>query len=114
MIDFTVPETLYLMPQFSPGNQALQRLLALIQSSAVFVRDKSAAYLFCNSKKKVLRIIYWDGQRFIELIYRIDGGVFQWPTTEPKFMEISLFQIERLLRGDSLNPPLKSSFIFND
>ncbi|UUX33959.1 IS66 family insertion sequence element accessory protein TnpB [Fundicoccus culcitae] len=113
MIDFTIPETLYLMPRYSPANQDRQRLCTLIQSSSAFKPDHTAAYLFCNSRRNILRIIYWDGFRFTDLVYRLERGGFVWPYTEPKFMEISLQQLERLLRGDTLNPPLETSYIFN-
>lgn len=108
MIDFTLPNKLYLMPGYSSIRQSRTITSGLIQMSTVFNPSETAAYLFCNSRKDVLRILYWDGEFFMDIHYPLISGTFKWPLTESKFMEISLYQLERLLQGDTLTPRIQS------
>lgn len=112
MIDFTVPEKLYLMPGFGNTQEAFHRKTLFIQSTTVFKRNQTAAYLFCNKSKNRMRILYWDGEYFMDIVYRLESGSLKWPTTEPKFMEISLNQISRLLQGDSMDPTVRAPCLF--
>lgn len=116
MIDFTLPKKLYVMPGDSKMRQPFDITTLLIQSSQVFHPDETAAYLFCNGERNVIRIIYWDTQWFLDLRYPIHQGRLRWPSGTPKFTKISLMQLERLLRGDTLNPSIQSSslVLFHD
>lgn len=108
MIDFTLPDVIYLMPGSTSMRQPLSYLATLIQSSTAFHPHQSAAYLFCNDSRYILRILYWEGNSFMELRYHVEKGRFQWPGGDLKFREISLWQLERLLQGDALLPPIKA------
>lgn len=108
MIDFTIPSKLYLLTGSSNMRQLQERTELLIKASPVFNATETAAYLFCNSQKNLIRIFYWDGEWFMVLSYHVITGTLKWPSHEVKFQEISLAQLERLLRGDTLIPSVRA------
>ena len=108
MIDFTKPNTLYYLPGHTPSTMSMEALAQLIQSSQCFNSSETAAYMFCNRDRNRLRILYWDTQWFLNIIFPIQRGRLQWPAQEENFTEISLPQLERLLQGDAIKPPVSS------
>lgn len=107
MLDFTIPQKIYLMTGTSRMTQKMEARERLIQASPAFNPAETAVYLFCNTDKNQLKLVYWDGEWFMTLSYHIKEGRLRWPGAPIQFIEISHPQLERLLRGDTIEPSVK-------
>ncbi len=56
-------------------------------------------FLFCNSKRKLLKIIYWDRNGFCLWQKRLEKNKFPWPETEEDAREIKFEELKMLLDG---------------
>ena len=108
MIDFTKPKTIYYLPGATPVPLSMEGHAQLIQSSQSFNPHESAAYLFCNSSRNRIRILYWDTHGFLSIIFQLPKGRLKWPYQDGIFTEISSPQLERLLQGDTITPSVSS------
>jgi transposase len=56
-------------------------------------------YVFCNRRKDIIKILYWDRNGFCLWQKRLEEDVFRWPTTQQEVLEIDRTELEWLLRG---------------
>ena len=56
-------------------------------------------FLFCNSQRKLLKIVYWDRNGFCLWQKRLEKNKFPWPKTEEEAREIRLAELKMLLDG---------------
>lgn len=56
-------------------------------------------FLFCNSERKLMKIIYWDRTGFCLWQKRLEKDKFPWPETEEAAREIRLEELRMLLSG---------------
>jgi transposase len=56
-------------------------------------------FLFCNGKRKLLKIVYWDRNGFCLWQKRLEKNKFPWPETEEEAREIRFEELKMLLDG---------------
>ena len=56
-------------------------------------------FLFCNGKRKLLKIIYWDQNGFCLWQKRLEKNKIPWPETEEDAREIKFEELKMLLDG---------------
>ena len=60
----------------------------------------SCAFIFCNKKRKSIKILRYDSNGFILASKKLlEDMKFQWPRTPDEVKEISYQQVEWLLQG---------------
>jgi len=64
-------------------------------------------FLFCNKQRTRLKCLSWDQNGFWLGYKRLDGkgAKFVWPDSQEAARDISVRQLEMLLRGLSVDPP---------
>lgn len=68
-------------------------------------------YLFCNKKRKLMKILYWDRNGFCLWIKRLEQDLFPWPKNEIEVLEITREKLFMLLDGiDFFNTHKKLNF----
>lgn len=72
-----------------------------IMVSAHLKQDPFSGHLFafCNHRRTVLKILYWDRNGFCLWHKRLEHDKFRWPTTESQVHEISGRELRWLLEG---------------
>ena len=60
-------------------------------------------FVFCNRKKNILKILYWDRTGFCMFYKRLEKEKFQWPIQEGEKIEVSSRQLQWLLEGLELS-----------
>lgn len=56
-------------------------------------------FVFCNRRKTILKILYWDRNGFCLWYKRLEKDVFRWPRDEGEVMEIGHRELMWLLDG---------------
>jgi transposase len=56
-------------------------------------------YLFCNRRRNLLKVLYWDGNGFALWQKRLEKDTFPWPKNEKQALEINERQLKLLLEG---------------
>ena len=56
-------------------------------------------FVFCNRRKKLLKIIYWDRNGFCLWQKRLEKQTFKWPKTEAEVMLVGQRELRWLLDG---------------
>lgn len=72
-------------------------------------------FVFCNSKRTILKILYWDKNGFCLWQKRLEKDRFKWPETREETMDITSRELSWLIAGLNIHQahkPLKYSTIF--
>lgn len=59
-------------------------------------------FAFCNRKRDIIKILYWDYNGFCLVQKRLEKDQFQWPETEEGVLNIHGHELSWLLDGLSL------------
>ncbi len=60
-------------------------------------------YAFCNRKRDIIKILYWDRTGFCLWHKRLEKDRFQWPENKEEVLSISAQKLSWLLAGLSLD-----------
>jgi len=75
--------------------------------SEVCERDPLSGHLFvfCNRRKTLMKILYWDRNGFCLWYKRLERDRFRWPQGEDKLYEIGQRELQWMLSGLEINQP---------
>ena len=62
-------------------------------------------FVFCNKRRNILKILYWDRNGFCLWYKRLEKEKFRWPVNELEVLEISSRELGWLLDGIDINQP---------
>jgi len=72
-------------------------------------------FVFCNRKRTILKILYWDRNGFCLWQKRLEKDRFKWPCNQKEVMHITSRELSWLMAGLDIHQahkPLKYSVIF--
>ena len=77
-----------------------------INGLALMVQDvigenpfKGACFMFCNRRRNMLKILYWEDNGFCLWTKRLEEQSFPWPKNQSEVSRITHEQLALLLRG---------------
>ncbi len=56
-------------------------------------------FVFCNRRRKILKILYWQTNGFCMWQKRVEKQTFKWPKTEAEVLQVGQRQLRWLLDG---------------
>jgi len=56
-------------------------------------------FAFCNRRRNLIKIVYWDDNGFCLWLKRLEEEKFKWPRSAEECLEIDREQLGWLLRG---------------
>ncbi len=72
-------------------------------------------FVFCNRKKNIIKVLYWDRNGFCLWHKRLEKDCFKWPESRKDIMTISKQELFWLIEGINIyqaHKPLKYSAVF--
>jgi transposase len=79
--------------------KSIDGLSAIVSQNFKLDPFENALFIFCGGKRDRMKAILWEGDGFLLLYKRLEGGVFQWPRTTDEVREITPQQYRWLIEG---------------
>lgn len=79
--------------------KAINTLSMLVQDGMKMDPFSRSLYVFCNRRRDILKILYWDNNGFCLWMKRLEKHRFRWPESEKEVLEIDGTRLGWLLSG---------------
>jgi transposase len=89
----------YLRVGVTDMRKAINTLSILVQDSMNLDPFSRGLYVFCNRRRDILKILYWDRNGFCLWQKRLEKHRFRWPESEKEVLEIETLKLGWLLSG---------------
>jgi transposase len=90
---------IFLRPGSTDLRKAVNGLSVIVQETMKRDPFNGSVYLFCNSERKLLKVVYWDKTGFWLCQKRLEKDTFPWPQEEEEARELTAEQLQMLLAG---------------
>ena len=97
--DISKAEAIYIACGYTDMRMNIDGLAAYVKQ--VFGLDpmSNTVFFFCGTRCDRIKALYWEGDGFILLYKRLEGGRFQWPRTQEEARMLTWQQLRWLLEG---------------
>ena len=93
----------YLAPGVTDMRKSIDTLSILVAGRLEMDPFSGHLFAFCNRRKNLVKILYWDRSGFCLWMKRLEKDRFRWPDTESEMKEIDVRQLGWLLDGLDVN-----------
>ncbi len=87
----------------APGNTDMRKeingLSILVEATLQLDPFSGHLFVFCNRKRTVLKILFWDRNGFALYQKRLEKHRFKWPESPKEVMEVNSRDLSFLLEG---------------
>jgi len=98
------PQTrVYLALGNTDMRKAINGLSILVQESMDLDPFSGHLFVFCNRKRHILKILYWDRNGFCLWSKRLEKHFFRWPESSEDVMKIDQRELMWLVDGLEIN-----------
>ena len=99
MIPVTASTRIYLYRGAADMRKSFDGLCGLVRSQLGEDPISGALFVFCNRRRNLIKILYWDRDGFAIWYKRLEKGTFRIPTGDENKMEIDRRELAMLLEG---------------
>jgi transposase len=89
----------FLRPGATDMRKSINGLSATAQESMQGDPLSGNLFAFCNRRRNLVKMLYWDRNGFCLWLKRLEKDRFKWPRAASERLEITPEQTEWLLRG---------------
>jgi transposase len=89
----------YLAPGATDMRKSIDTLSILVAGRLEMDPFSGHLFAFCNRRKNLVKILYWDRSGFCLWMKRLEKDRFRWPDTPSEVKEIDVRQLGWLLDG---------------
>jgi len=79
--------------------KSIGTLSILVQGEMGMNPFADSLYVFCNRRRDIIKILYWEKNGFCLWQKRLEKDVFRWPETKEQVKEIDRTELGWLLSG---------------
>ena len=90
---------IYVRPGKTDMRKQINGLSILVQQDLKLDPFSGALFLFCNRRRRLLKILYWDRTGFCLWLKRLEKNRFPWPMNRSEVQQIDLEKLRLLLSG---------------
>jgi transposase len=92
-------DRVYLAVGSTDMRKAINGLSILIEQAMDLNPFSGDLFVFCNRRRNIIKILYWDRNGFCLWHKRLEEHRFKWPQCEQDVMTIDRHQLQWLLYG---------------
>lgn len=96
----------YLVLGVTDMRKSVNGLSLLVSESFDLDPFSGQLFVFCNKRRNILKILYYDQNGFCLWYKRLEKAVFRWPRERGEIVEIGSRELWWLLSGMEINQPL--------
>ena len=90
---------IYVKPGETDMRKQINGLSIIVQDELELDPFSGALFLFCNKRRHLLKILYWDKTGYCMWLKRLEKARFPWPMNRTEVQQIDLEQLQQLLTG---------------
>jgi transposase len=79
--------------------KSINTLSVLVQNEMQMDPFSKSLFVFCNKRREILKILYWDINGFCLWQKRLEKDKFKWPKRKEEILEINAAQLNWFLSG---------------
>jgi transposase len=103
--DISKAEQIFVACGHTDMRKSIDGLAAIVQQSFRLNPYQSNLFLFCGRRRDRMKALYWEGDGFVLLYKRLEGGNFQWPRDAEAVRSITYQEFRWLLEGLAIDQP---------
>lgn len=103
MLPLTTSSRVYLAPGVTDMRKSINGLSLLVTDQLELNPLSGYLFAFCNRKKDMVKILYWDRNGFCLWHKRLEKDRFRWPETAGDVLAVHGYELAWLLAGLSLD-----------
>ncbi len=104
MMHSFVNAQVYLALGITDMRKSINTLALLVEEQMQHNPLSGSLYAFCNRKRDIVKVLYWDRNGFCLWEKRLEKGRFSWPESSEEVMDLTHRELLWLLDGMSLPP----------
>lgn len=89
----------YVKPGRTDMRKAINGLISAVKESMQVDPFSESIFVFCGRSRKLIKILYWDGNGFCLWQKRLEKGSFAWPTDAESALHLTSEELRWLLTG---------------
>lgn len=93
------PNRVFLAAGSTDMRKSINGLSILVEQAMDLDPFAGDLFVFCNRRRNMLKILYWDNNGFALWHKRLEKHRFRWPTTTGQIVSLSSKELEWLLAG---------------
>jgi len=94
--------TYYIRPGFTDMRKGARSLAYVIQNEMKLNAFEPSVFIFCGGQRRVLKLLLWNGNGFLEVIKRIETHeMFHWPKNAEEARKVGLEDVLALMKGQN-------------
>ena len=97
------PVRVYIATGITDMRKSINGLSILVADQLELDPLSGHLFAFCNRKRDIIKILYWDRNGFCLWHKRLEKDRFRWPQTEDEVLAIQGHELTWLLAGLSLD-----------
>ena len=103
MIGWLGDVNVYVVPGVVDMRKAIDGLSVVVEEELEKDPFSGHLFCFCNRRRDLVKILYWDRNGFCLWQKRLERGRFEWPKSEEEVLSLEARQLMWLLEGISIN-----------
>lgn len=103
--DIREAKEIYIVCGYTDMRMGIDGLAQIIQGRYRMDPFGPKLFLFCGKRSDRFKALLWEGDGFVLLYKRFEGGRVQWPRSSHEARQLSWQQLRWLLEGLSIDQP---------
>ena len=104
IVDYTKVDHIYIVCGKTDMRKSIDGLAAIVQGQFNLNVFDNCIFLFCGGSRNKYKALFWDGDGFMLLYKRIEGGKIQWPRSNREVRDIRSTRVEMVTRRPTDRP----------
>ena len=93
MFDLSKVQRIFIAVGYTDLRQGIDGFVTLVQNTFHINPQTSTLFIFCGRRCDRIKALFWDGDGYILLYKRLEGGRYQWPRNERELKEgLNIYQ----------------------